>query len=553
MIVQERTNKNLVVPSALGNFGNNGGGGGITPEEAAAISSAVTEAYIEEYDTEIQVDLEDIRENVSGVTSGLTELSGSTSAIAENISTLSGSTAANVQNIETLSGATRANTENIAALSGATTANTQNIQTLSGATETLAGQVNDQFHSIEALSGVTSALTLDLAELSGATAGKQDALTAGNGISITNDTVSVKAGEGLGFSGDTLVVSGASSGPKEYYINNMTQPELLALYNEISGITGGNSDSPNIPQIFNNYRFYIYWGVDGQKWCEAFFSNWENNDLWIIGMKPTKLSYGVNIYRSGAQIHPDGSVDYSESTLPDIENAANDFTIAINSGGTIIDTSRLGDFSSLSKFNRVQFIYNDTNIQNNYCSAPLDYFWRRQEGNDLMEYFGCTININGVQYKGEWKTPEWGWSSESLPADKWEPVSAVLNGVVFMAINSGGTLAGPDDPDFSYLSYDNWLWRLQIALYDNNGNKAGWAIPKWSSRYPITPVSWTDRMGEHTAEYFYTFAADIEVDSTMYSGVWGILQNDWYNLYNSFEVLSWTSGATYESQTYPAI
>ena len=76
MITFDKTDKKLVVPSALGNFGNAGGGSGsgLTPEEVAEIASAVTEAAIEEYDTEIQVDLEEIRDAISGNTDTLLDL-----------------------------------------------------------------------------------------------------------------------------------------------------------------------------------------------------------------------------------------------------------------------------------------------------------------------------------------------------------------------------------------------------------------------------------------------------------------------------------------------
>lgn len=74
MIVQTREDKNLVIPKSLGNFVTEGSGGGITPEEAAEIASAVTEEAISEYDTELQVDLEEIREAVSANTVTLLDL-----------------------------------------------------------------------------------------------------------------------------------------------------------------------------------------------------------------------------------------------------------------------------------------------------------------------------------------------------------------------------------------------------------------------------------------------------------------------------------------------
>ena len=76
MITFSKDEKKLVIPSALGNFGNAGGGSGsgLTPEEVAEIASAVTEAAIEEYDAEIQVDLEEIRDAISGNTDTLLDL-----------------------------------------------------------------------------------------------------------------------------------------------------------------------------------------------------------------------------------------------------------------------------------------------------------------------------------------------------------------------------------------------------------------------------------------------------------------------------------------------
>lgn len=209
MIVQTREDKNLVIPKSLGNFVTEGSGGGITPEEAAEIASAVTEEAISEYDTELQVDLEDIRDAVSGNSEDIATLSATTEEISQQIGSLSGLT------------------DDIAAISGQTTANTQDIGTLSGDVETNAlaianlennvvpdlqegiaeagGLAESANTKVEALSAVTSALTQTVE-------GKQDALTAGSGIDLTGSTISVKIGEGLGFSGDTLVVSGATGG-----------------------------------------------------------------------------------------------------------------------------------------------------------------------------------------------------------------------------------------------------------------------------------------------------------------------------------------------------
>ena len=200
MIKYTDADKTLVVPSGLGNFGQgSGSGGGISPEQAAEIASAVTEAAIDEYDTEIQVDLEEIRDAVSGNSEDISTLSATTQDIAEQIGNLSGVTA----DISTLSAATSANTENIASLSAATeaiseslgdyatTATTNELATaISGVSESLGNYtttavtnelstavsgITDSLNNYattattDALSAVTSALTENLEALSGGT------------------------------------------------------------------------------------------------------------------------------------------------------------------------------------------------------------------------------------------------------------------------------------------------------------------------------------------------------------------------------------------------
>ncbi len=71
----DKAKKDLVIPKSLGNFVTEGGsGGGITPEEAAEIASAVTEEALYEYNIELEVELEEIRDAISGNTDTLLDL-----------------------------------------------------------------------------------------------------------------------------------------------------------------------------------------------------------------------------------------------------------------------------------------------------------------------------------------------------------------------------------------------------------------------------------------------------------------------------------------------
>ena len=197
MVIKDKDTKNLVVPASLGNFGNAGGGeGGITPEEAAEIASAITENALDEYDTELQVDLEDMREAISANTQSIEDLSGATgdisaisaqteentqaiSAISQDIEDLSGATGSISSDLDALSGvcegissAVSANTDNITSLSAKTSANTEAIEALSGVSvdiATLSAQTSANTANIEALSAATSALSITVETISGRT------------------------------------------------------------------------------------------------------------------------------------------------------------------------------------------------------------------------------------------------------------------------------------------------------------------------------------------------------------------------------------------------
>lgn len=344
MIKYTKDDKTLVVPSGLGNLGqSSGSGGGVTPQQAAEIASAVTEAAIDEYDTEIQVDLEELRDAISASTGTLLDLAtiaamsiadrvalfdevfekvsngekvyikglvqeetirtailplvsyrpetnpvlhqggnlyfaakGDTDNVYFHIALTSEGTIdptsgniikRNIYNLPTASAEVKggvrigsgltmtqdtlsvdttglvtdgdlapfivqqsANTQDIASLSAATeaiseslgnyatTAVTNELATaISGVSDSLANYATTA--TTDALSAVTSALTENLEALSAVTsglteavAGKQDTLSAGNGIDLSGNTISVKIGEGLAFSGDTLVASGGTGG-----------------------------------------------------------------------------------------------------------------------------------------------------------------------------------------------------------------------------------------------------------------------------------------------------------------------------------------------------
>ena len=414
MIKYTNADKTLVIPSGLGNFGqSSGSGGGVTPQQAAEIASAVTEAAIDEYDTEIQVDLEELRDAISASTGTLLDLAeiaamsiadrvalfdevfekasngekiyikglvqeetirtailplvsyrpetnpvlhqggnlyfaakgdtdnvyfhiGLTSEgaidptsgniIKRNIYNLPTASAevkggvrigsgltmvqetlsldttgivtdgdlapfivqqsANTQDIASLSAATEAISESLG--NYATTADTNELSTaISGVSDSLANYATTA--TTDALSAVTSALTENLEALSAVTsglteavAGKQDTLSAGNGIDLSGNTISVKIGEGLAFSGDTIVTDGGG-GATTYILNRMSQQERKDLFDELFEYRDGYGVSSSFPA--GNYAFY-YNEYNGDSFNGLI-------PLTIVMMHPTDYDGGI--------------------------------------------------------------------------------------------------------------------------------------------------------------------------------------------------------------------------------------------------------------------
>ena len=305
MIVQTRENKDLVIPKSLGNFVTEGSGGGMTPEEVEEmIDSAITE-----YNIELEVELEDIREAVSANTQDIETLSGTTSALTSSVDNLLDAVTGLTEGFENLSGSTSALTENLNALSGSVETLSQSLSaytttnTFNAGISGLTGQISGVSEDVEELSGKTGEVYdaifyedegetySQIDDLWEAVEGKQDAFEAGSGISFNGDVLSlnppagclslsesgrlqlnvgsgltigeeyelnVKIGEGLGFSGDTLVVSGATGGgPQIVYLNKLSQQELLDLYDTIWSYYDDSTESFTSAWTEDLYEFYI--------------------------------------------------------------------------------------------------------------------------------------------------------------------------------------------------------------------------------------------------------------------------------------------------------
>lgn len=472
MIKYQNEDKTLVIPSGLGNFPSVGGGGGdVTRQDVINIvDSAITE-----YDTEIQVDLEDIRENVSGNTDNIETLSAATNNMASNVEALSAATGNIQSNVESISGQTSANTAAITALSSATenvsaqtTANTADIETLSGVVETnesaisnlenytqneLAPAIGGIGQDLEALSGQVSTLS------SSTVNGLETAQNTANSARTEASSAYTRADSAytLAASAYTLAdsLTGQTGGPQVIFLNKLTEQERLALYNELASKYDYNTNSFTTAYTEDEYAFYIDLRDSGDQQTYQTYDHYE-------GFFPMQLE----------RMHP-------------------------------------SDYGGAAFFGGVE---------------------AAREGNGNLIQIRFVITYEGGYENGTW------WNTPSS-----DPTMQFN-----LRINSDGTIA--NDQDWSPMADSNNASRVVMQYYAGTqyGDIYSEGKVKWVNMYPTTYNGET--------KWYWIWAADICIGTTMYSGVWGMLQDQWYTGSDvPPQVLQWTSGATYESQTYPSI
>ena len=242
---------------------------------------------ITDYDTEIQVDLEDIRENVSGNTDDIAALSAatealeqrvddiSTSALTEQIEVLSGSVEDIRSDVETLSGDTDNIRSDVAALSAVTSGIAVDVETafkseielrrdltsLSGRTSAITEQITELSATtsgisadVAALSGVTSGLSADVAALSGATEG---IATSVGGLSTGLEALSAVT------SGIAVDVETLSGGTPTQYGGTAFTNEVYYSQTSYDALSGGDRQSAqNEMKAFFNAGKRVYFNTN---------------------------------------------------------------------------------------------------------------------------------------------------------------------------------------------------------------------------------------------------------------------------------------------------
>ena len=79
----------------------------------------------------------------------------------------------------------------------------------------------------------------------------------GSGLTIDSEKLSVDIGDGLAFSGNTIVVSGISSNTKVVMLNKLSQQERLDLYNELAALYDYNANGWSSAYTEDMYAFYL--------------------------------------------------------------------------------------------------------------------------------------------------------------------------------------------------------------------------------------------------------------------------------------------------------
>ena len=530
--------KTLVVPSSLGNFPSNGGGSGsgVTEQEVYDIvNSAITE-----YDIEEEVELEDIRENVSGNTEDIQAISATTESMAGSITAITAS-------MDNLSGAVTSLTEGLEALSAATQNMGSDVDGLSGATQNIQSDV-------ETLSGQTSAILGDLAALSASTVDLSGATV--NGLSGANQA----ANSAYTLADSAMTAVGELSG--------VTQDVYDAIFYEEEGETYSQIDD--------------LWGAVNDKQDALSFQSGLTEEEGVVRITPP--GRGISLSEGGRlQLNMGSGVtigDDNELNVKIGEGLAFSGDTIVVSGGTgggpeVYLLNKLSQQELLDLYDLIKSYYDDntSSFTSAWTEDAYAFYIDLREYNDQQTYnvadhyegffpmtvarchpsdYGGAVMFTGVEgdrdgnghlinirfviaSDGTTDVGTWWNSPSSDPTMQYN-----------LRITSGGTIE--NDQDWSAASDSNNAGRLVMQYYESTpyGDLYSEGKVKWVNMYPTTYNGET--------KWYYMWSADIVIGTTLYTGVWGMIQDQWYASSDvPPQTLSWTSGATYESQTYPSL
>lgn len=395
MIKFQNEDKTLIVPSGLGNIPSAVAGSDVTRQDVIEIvDSAITE-----YDAELQVDLEEIRDNVSGNTEDIAAHGAALADMRSDINDLSGATENIQSNVETISGQTSANTADIATLSG-------QVDTLSSSTVTGLETAQNAANSANTLA--SSAYTLA-------------------DSAYTRADAAYNLAESL---------TGETGGPSVYVLNLMTQQERADLYAELA------------PYRWQEQYLAVSSGFPAQDYAFYFYAGEEASDGWNDGARgfvPMELTaihpddYGGACFFTGTVKSRQGNneilwVRYIVTSTGEVDKSTgvNNWydppttaEIQINSDGSIKSDEAwsLNNIRDPSIVFRVWIVVNDgtgngrgqvLNWTSTYEEVDTDV-WTE------VYYFSALIPVGTTTYKGQWRVYKINdeWDSNHLAPTSW--------------------------------------------------------------------------------------------------------------------------------------
>lgn len=395
MIKFQNEDKTLIVPSGLGNIPSAVAGSDVTRQDVIEIvDSAITE-----YDAELQVDLEEIRDNVSGNTEDIAAHGAALADMRSDINDLSGATENIQSNVETISGQTSANTADIATLSG-------QVDTLSSSTVTGLETAQNAANSANTLA--SSAYTLA-------------------DSAYTRADAAYNLAESL---------TGGTGGPTIYVLNLMTQQERADLYAELA------------PYRWQEQYLAVSSGFPAQDYAFYFYAGEETSDGWNDGARgfvPLQLvaihpdDYGGACFFTGTVKSRQGNnkilwVRYIITSTGEVDKSTgvNNWydppttaEIPINSDGSIKSDEAwsLNNIRDPSIVFRVWIVVNDgtgngrgqvLNWTSTYEEVDTDVW-------TSVYYFSALIPVGTTIYKGQWRVYKIDdeWDSNHLAPTSW--------------------------------------------------------------------------------------------------------------------------------------
>jgi hypothetical protein len=562
MIKYTIDDKTLVIPSGLGFGGQSSGSGGVTPEEAAQIASAVTAEALYEYDTELQVDLEEIREAVSANTGTLLDLSQiAVMTVADRVALFD----------EIYDKAASGEKVYIKGLVQEETIRTAILPLVSYRPETnpilhqggylyfaAKGDTdNIYFHvalSSEGAIDPTSSTFIkrNIYTLPTASSEVKGGVKVGSGLLMTQETLSLDT---------TGIVTDGDLAPFIVQLSGNTED-----ISELSGVTG------ELQGGLSNLETFVQGDLQDAIAEVGGLADSANTKVEALSAVTSALTQTV----AGKQdaLTAGNGIDLSGSTISVKIGDGLGFSgdTLVVSGGTSSNTKvvMLNDLTEQERvalYNELSSLY-DYNA-NGWTSAytedmyafylDLRTFQQQDAAQTIDKYegffpmqcdrmhpsdYGGAAFFTGVQHSregnGQLICIRFVITSDGQvdgPSTWINTPSQSPEYNRYLYITTAGTIA--DDQDWSSISDEE---KAGIIRMRYNGSSNGEEAPtlgslKWWRRYHIT---YNDEV-----KWYYVWSADVLIDSTVYTGVWGCMQDEWYTGSNvPPQLISWTSGAT---------